>query len=85
MGPIDCPKTSVINYHYSLCNISEEYSSFTLHFVTSVPLQTILLHQFQDRTIDTSVENASLGRQSQIIHNYKNASEVGKLQHVSSL
>jgi hypothetical protein len=24
MGPIDCPETSVQNYHYKLCNILEE-------------------------------------------------------------
>jgi hypothetical protein len=27
MGPISCPKTLVINYHYLLCNISEKRSS----------------------------------------------------------
>ena len=27
MGLIDCPKTSVRNYHYSLCNSPEEHSS----------------------------------------------------------
>jgi len=25
MGPIGCPETSVINYHYSLCNSPEEH------------------------------------------------------------
>ena len=27
MGPVCCPETSVINYHYSLRNIPEESSS----------------------------------------------------------
>jgi hypothetical protein len=27
MEPIGCPKTSVINYHYLLCNVPEECSS----------------------------------------------------------
>jgi hypothetical protein len=27
MGPTGCPETSVINYHYSLCNNPEEHSS----------------------------------------------------------
>ena len=27
MGPIGCPETSVINYHYSLRNNPEEHSS----------------------------------------------------------
>ena len=30
MGPIDGPETSVINYHYSLCNNPEELSSHLL-------------------------------------------------------
>ena len=28
MGPIDCPETSVINYHYSLGNNPEEGSTY---------------------------------------------------------
>jgi len=27
MGPIGCPKTSVQNYHSTLCNISDEQRS----------------------------------------------------------
>ena len=33
MGPICCPETSVRNYHYLLCNNTEEYSSHLLHGV----------------------------------------------------
>ena len=31
IGPIGCPKMSVRNYHYSLCNNPEECSSHLLH------------------------------------------------------
>jgi hypothetical protein len=30
MGPICCPETSVGNYHYSLRNDTEQYSSFLI-------------------------------------------------------
>jgi len=36
MGPIGFPKTSVRNYHYSLCNNPEEHSSHTVFILTYV-------------------------------------------------
>jgi len=48
--PIGCPKTSVRNYHYSLCHVLEE-RSFPLHYavcpssVLPLPLRSICLPQ----------------------------------------